>query len=283
MSNVCKALGNVEIRDIDKALSQVAQKQEVADWDAWISQLTWEKEELQTRLLKAERDLKLKESKTQRAHRLIGLLEEHIQNPGDLVTKARIYDEAVAKTGSVTALKLIHICVDHSAKMETILVEMRALFAAQNYFFWGSPVPLEKVPDLTEFPDLLPTEVLQNLQKSSTLRTNQESMESGERQASGSDAKTNEAERTKSKEAPTPASVPTTVPETPISILIMVSKTSPLPADAAPAIPSPPAPFSIPVNPEPSISLPILPLSETIRMYVESVRRQAVFIQTPEF
>ena len=34
LANVCKALGNVEIRNIDKALSQVARKQEVADWDA---------------------------------------------------------------------------------------------------------------------------------------------------------------------------------------------------------------------------------------------------------
>ena len=45
----------------------------------------------------------------QGAHRLIGLLEEHVRNPGDLVIKARIYDEAVAKVGGVTALKLIHI------------------------------------------------------------------------------------------------------------------------------------------------------------------------------
>ena len=79
------------------------------------------------------------------------------------MTKARIYDEAVAKTGSVTAFKLIHICVDYFAKMETILSQMRALFDAQNHFFRGSPILLEKVPDLTEFLDLPPTEVLQNL------------------------------------------------------------------------------------------------------------------------
>ena len=46
MVDVCKALGNVEIRDMDVALSQVSQKQEVADRDAPISQLTLEKEEL---------------------------------------------------------------------------------------------------------------------------------------------------------------------------------------------------------------------------------------------
>ena len=31
VSDVCKALGNVEIRDINEALSQVARNQEVAD------------------------------------------------------------------------------------------------------------------------------------------------------------------------------------------------------------------------------------------------------------
>ena len=46
VSNVCKALGNVKIRDIDKSLTQVARKQEVADQDAQIRQLTREKEEL---------------------------------------------------------------------------------------------------------------------------------------------------------------------------------------------------------------------------------------------
>ena len=77
--------------------------------------------------------------------------------------KAQIYDEAVAKIGGVTALKLIHICMDYSTRMETILAEMRVLFDSRNRFFWSNPVPLEKVPDLTHFLDLPPTELLQNL------------------------------------------------------------------------------------------------------------------------
>ena len=193
--DVCKALGDVAIQDIDAALSQVARKQEVTERDSRINQLIREKEELEVQLRKAEWDLKLEESKTQGAHRLIKLFEEHIRNPGDLVIKARIYDKAVAKAGGVTALKLIHICVDYSVKMETILVEMRVLFDNRNRFFQSNPVPLEKVPDLTEFPDLPPTEVLQNLQTSTTLRTNQESAKSGERPAPGSDARTFKAER----------------------------------------------------------------------------------------
>ena len=116
--------------------------------DSRINQLIQEKEELQAQVRKAERNLKLKESKTQGAYRLIRLLEEHVRNPRDLVIKARIYDEAVAKTGEVTALKLIHIYMDYSAKMESILAEMKVLFDTWNCFFRGSPVLLEKVPDL---------------------------------------------------------------------------------------------------------------------------------------
>ena len=161
--DVCKALGDVAIQDIDTALFQVVWKQKVAEWDSQINELTREKEELKDQLWKTERELKLEQSKTQGAHRLIGLLEEHVWNPGDLVIKARIYDEAVAKIGGVTALKLIHICVDYSTRTETILAEMRVLFDSRNRFFRGSTISLEKFPDLTDFPDLPLADLLQNL------------------------------------------------------------------------------------------------------------------------
>ena len=151
----------------------------------------------------------------------------------------------MAKTKSVTALKLIHICVDYSAKMETILAEMWALFVARNCFFRGSPVSLEKVPDLTEFPDLPPTEVLQNLQTPTTLKTNQESTESRERKTPESDARTNEAGKTQLEEVPTLASIPTIVPETPVSVPTTVFETLPLPADLASVISSTPAPSHV--------------------------------------
>ena len=125
--------------------------------------------------------------------------------------KAWTYDEAVVKIGGVTAFKLIHICVDYSTRMETILVEIRVLFDNRNRFFRGSPVPLEKVPDLTDFPDLPPTELLQNLQTPTTLRTNQDSTESEGRSAPGSDARTSEAGRSQ-HEAPTPIPGPTPTP-----------------------------------------------------------------------
>ena len=209
--DVCKALGNVAIQDIDTALSQVVRKEEVAERDSRINKLIREKEELKERFRKMERELKLEQSKTQGAHRLIGLLEEHVRNPGDLVIKAWIYDEAVAKVGGITALKLIHICVDYSTRMETILAEMRVLFDNRNSFFRGSPIPSEKLPDLTDFPDLSPADLLQNLQTPITLRTTRDLAESGGRPAPGSDARTSKAERPQ-QESPAPTQRPESTP-----------------------------------------------------------------------
>ena len=113
----------------------------MAEWDSRITQLTREKEELQAQLRKTERELKLKQSKTQGVHRLIGLLEEHVRNPGDLVIKARLYDKAVAKIRGVTALKMIHICMDYSTRMENhpggnedSLRQPEPLLPGQSYF-----------------------------------------------------------------------------------------------------------------------------------------------------
>ena len=76
------------------------------------------------------------------------------------MTKAWLYDEAMAKIGTITSFKLIHICVDYSAKIETILAEMRSLFTAQNRFVHNSSIPLDKVSDLAEFPDLPSVDIL---------------------------------------------------------------------------------------------------------------------------
>ena len=306
--DVCKALGDVAIQDIDTALSQVVRKQEVAERDSQINKLTREKEELKDQLRKTERELKLEQSKTQGAHRLIGLLEEHVRNPGDLVMKAWIYDEAVAKIAGVTALKLIHICVDYSTTMETILAEMRVLFDSRNRFFWGSPIPLEKFPDLTDFPNLPPADLLQNLQTPTTLRTTRDSAEFGGRPARGSDAKTSEAERPQqespapaqqpestpvpestttpapgSTSAPIPEPVPTPAAQDPVPMDTI--ETPPLPISPASVVPSPPTklPATSSLRPKAPLPAPMPPLSETTRECMESVRRQAAFTHTPRF
>ena len=306
--DVCKALGNVAIQDIDTALFQIVRKEEVAERDSRINELIQENEELKERLRKTERKLKLEQSKTQGAYRLIGLLKEHVRNPGDLVVKARIYDEAVAKTGGVMALKLIHICVDYSTRMETILAEMRVIFDNRNRFFRGSPSPLEKLLDLTDFPDLPPANLLQNLQTPTTLRTTRDSAESRGRPAPGSDAKTSEAERPQ-QEAPTPiqqpesAPVPEPVstpapgstsapvpdpmptPETQDSDPMDTTETPPFPTNPASVVPTPPTnpPTASDLRPKAPPPVPMPPLADKARKYMEAVRRQAAFTHTPRF
>ena len=222
--------------------------------------------------------------------------------------KARIYDEAVAKIGGVTTLKLIHIYVDYSTKMETILAEMRVLFDSRNRFFQGSPILLEKFPDLTDFPDLPPVDLLQNLQTPTTLRTTRDSAESGGRSTPRLDARTSEAERPQ-QELPTPAlrpesasileptstpapgSTSTPVPEpmpTPAAqdlVPMDTTETPPLSISPAPVVPSPSIDSPAASDPRPKAPLPApMPLlAETAREYMESVRRQAAFTHTPGF
>ena len=112
ISNVCRALGDVELWDIDDALKRILQAKDIKDWDLRISRLIQEKSQLELWLVEQEVDFKREEAKTKGVHRLLGLLEEHVCNTGDVVTKARLYDEAIAKIGSIISLKLIHICVD---------------------------------------------------------------------------------------------------------------------------------------------------------------------------
>ena len=63
------------------------------------------------------------------------------------MTKARIFDETMAKGLSVTGLKVINIVVDYSAKMEALLVGMRKLMADLHL----AVLPTESI-DLTDFP-----------------------------------------------------------------------------------------------------------------------------------
>ena len=178
------------------------------------------------------------------------------------MTKAQLYDEAVAKIGTITSLKLIHICVDYAAWMETILAEMRTLFTVRNRFFHCNPIPLEKVLDLIEFPDLPQAVVLQNLHTLTILKTNPKSSESGGRKDLGSDARSKDAGRIQPKEVLTPA----------------LDSTPPLSTEPTLLVPSPLAPSLGQVNPLSGLNLPPHPnLQEAARRVVEFMTRPTAF------
>ena len=74
------------------------------------------------------------------------------------MTKARIFDETMAKGLPVTGSKVINIVVDYSAKMETLLVSMRKLMADLH----PAALPTGSI-DLTDFSEILAAEILQDL------------------------------------------------------------------------------------------------------------------------
>ena len=185
---------------------------------------------------------------------------------------------------------------------------MRILIDNQNCFFRGSPIPLEKLLDLTDFLDLPSANLLQNLQTPTTLRTTQNWVESGERPAPGSDARTSQAERpqqespaptVRPESAPVPEPVSTPAPgltselvpepvptlEAQDSVPMDTTETPPLPTNPTPVVPSPPTESPATSDPKPKTPppAPMLPLADKARKYMEAVRRQAAFTHTPGF
>ena len=70
------------------------------------------------------------ERKTGEALQLLSQFQTFVGQPGDLVTKARVFDEIVAKALLMIRAKVINIVVDYNSNMETLLVEMRKLMAS---------------------------------------------------------------------------------------------------------------------------------------------------------
>ena len=48
--------------------------------------------------------------------------------PGDVVTKARIFDQCMKKLEAVSAAKILRMLVDFSARVENLLKEIRSAF-----------------------------------------------------------------------------------------------------------------------------------------------------------
>ena len=91
----------------------------------------------------------------------------YIGHPGDIVTKAKLFDKAVLKLGPLIKSKVIDSVVDYSSKMEKILEEMRVLMSGlmsgQNPALIYEPTLLEAIPDLLEFLEILAVGIPQRL------------------------------------------------------------------------------------------------------------------------
>ena len=79
---------------------------------------------LNARVARKEAEWSQANQKTGEALTLLTQFQTYVGQPGDVVTKARIFDETVAKGVPVTGSKVISIVVDYSAKMEALLTGM---------------------------------------------------------------------------------------------------------------------------------------------------------------
>ena len=86
------------------------------------------------------------------AHQFNQKLEEYVGNSGDVVNKARLFDENLTKN-PVSTKKVIPILVDFAEKMEELLDEMRVLFERLQPEV--PPATAENLPDISgEIPSL---------------------------------------------------------------------------------------------------------------------------------
>ena len=84
-----------------------------------------------------------------------------VENPGDVVTKARLYDECMKKSEVVRVPKVLRILVDYSGKVEKLLEELRALLqhseeaGPSDRRLESEPVPVLR-PEPIPLPALIP-------------------------------------------------------------------------------------------------------------------------------
>ena len=156
--DVAEVLEITDLRDFDNALGMIPKPRDLAERDNWIQELQKERAILKARLTRKESDLATANQKTGEALSLLTQFQSYVGQPSEIVTKARIFNETVAKTLPVTGTNVINIVVDYSSKMETWLIDMRKLLADIH------PVALPPGSiDLSHFPEILDAKILHNL------------------------------------------------------------------------------------------------------------------------
>ena len=140
LEEISSELG-VEPRQVVGHIKALSKAREMEDLRARIDCLLKENAKLKTQV--ANRDEKLKEAETLTAvafEEKIRIQEERekavtmarkfhsfVEYPGDVVTKARLYDESMKKPKVVPAPKVLRALIDFSGKVEKLLGELRTL------------------------------------------------------------------------------------------------------------------------------------------------------------
>ena len=134
---------NVELPLLVKHVKKLPKAQELADLQARTNCLLQENSELKAwvvsqeaelqgmRDLKAAMDVELVRAREDRdrAEAISCKFHEFVEQPRDVINKARLYDEESWHQGMPTGANLVWILVDYNTKMEKLLQERWTLFS----------------------------------------------------------------------------------------------------------------------------------------------------------
>ena len=160
------------------AVKQLPKAQDVADLQARMDCLLKENGELRTRVEEGEAqhkelkelkdrvkaiEVELKSIREDRDKAVVMARKFHtfMGYPGDIVNKARLYDESTSQPGTLSGAKVIRCMVDYSTKIEKLLREMCILLqpigaqpepASTTQQPTPAPVP---IPTLVASPDMV--------------------------------------------------------------------------------------------------------------------------------
>ena len=152
------ACAQVKAEDEDcllEALRELPQKQAITDLQGKNDKLKEEIKRLKEELEDERKANAIAATKLSESLDLIRKMEGIVQQLAEVLNKARLFDEGLAKN-PVTAAKVVPVLVDFNQTMEEILMDMRGLFKGLEV---EGLVPLDQVPNLS-----INTEELSTLQ-----------------------------------------------------------------------------------------------------------------------
>ena len=103
----------------------------------------------EVRAVAAEEAQALAESESTKWHNVSRKFFDSFGFPGDVVTKARIFNQCMKKSEAVSAAKILRMLVDFSARVENLLKEIRSVFQLGDRGHEAGPSEqrLEPIPE----------------------------------------------------------------------------------------------------------------------------------------
>ena len=136
-----------------KMLKELPQRQAVFDLESMNAKLKEEVKRLKDKLKDERKANSVAATKLGESLELVQKMEEVVQQPADILNKAKLFYEGLAKN-PIIATKVILVLVDFNQKMDEILMDMQALFKGLEV---DGLVPLDQVPNISINTEELPT------------------------------------------------------------------------------------------------------------------------------